>query len=148
VRSYDLANQQGTSTESVNAYTLAITRRYYDPYGHAVGTPPAWPDNTAYVSQPRDITTGLGLLGAREYNPPTGSFTSLDPVFEAGDPPDMGGYSYAASNPLPGPTPPGSTPRTRPAATRPTRRSSTRSTTARDQLQRRHQLRQQHRQLE
>jgi RHS repeat-associated protein len=97
--SYDIANQQGTSGESVNASTLAITRRYYDPYGNAVGTPSAWPDNKAFVGQPQDITTALGLLGAREYNPATGNFTSLDPVFEAGEPAQMGGYAYAANNP-------------------------------------------------
>jgi hypothetical protein len=39
------------------------------------------------------------LLGARQYNPVTGRFLSLDPILEVGDPTQMGGYSYAADNP-------------------------------------------------
>jgi len=35
---------------------------------------------------PADGVTGLDLLGARRYEPATGRFLSLDPVFEAGDP--------------------------------------------------------------
>ena len=38
---YELANQQGTNTETINASTLAVTRRYYDPYGNPRGTVPS-----------------------------------------------------------------------------------------------------------
>ncbi len=58
-----------------------------------------WPDNNAYLRKPQDATTGLDLLGARRYNPATGSFLSLDPLFEPGQPTQMGGYTYAANNP-------------------------------------------------
>jgi RHS repeat-associated protein len=99
--SYETANQQGTALEAINAKSLAIIRRYYDPWGDPVGAAPAsWPDNHAYLGKPADPTTSLDLLGSRQYNPATGSFISLDPLFEPGDPLEMGGYSYAADNPV------------------------------------------------
>jgi RHS repeat-associated protein len=96
----DVSNPQGTSQESVNASTLAQKRRYYDPYGNPVGTiPGSWPDNHAFLGQPGDAATGYDLLGARQYNPVTGAFLSLDPDFQPGDPLAMGGYAYADDNP-------------------------------------------------
>ncbi len=97
---YELTNLQGTATELISAASDAITRRYYDPYGGKLGAAPSWPDNKGYLGQPADADTGLDLLGARQYEPVTGRFLSLDPVFEAGDPTQMGGYSYAADNPV------------------------------------------------
>ena len=105
---YELGNQQGTSTETINAATLAVTRRYYDPYGNPRGSvPSSWADNRGFLNQPADATTGLDLLGARQYDPVTGRFLSVDSVFEAGDPRQMGGYSYAADNPASGSDPEG-----------------------------------------
>ncbi len=97
---YELANQQGTASEDIAAATLAITRRYFDPWGNQVGTPPAWPDHNAFLGKPQDPNTSLDVLGARDYDPVTGSFTSLDPLLEVGSPQQMGGYVYAADNPI------------------------------------------------
>jgi RHS repeat-associated protein len=97
---FETTNQQHTAVEAINAASDAITRRYYDPYGNLLNpAPSSWPDSNAYLGQPADTETGLDLLGARQYNPATGTFTSLDPIFEAGNPLDMGGYAYAANNP-------------------------------------------------
>jgi RHS repeat-associated protein len=105
---YELGNQQGTNTETINASTLAVTRRYYDPYGNPRGSiPSSWVDNRGFLNQPADATTGLDLLGARQYDSVTGRFLSVDTVFEAGDPRQMGGYSYAADNPVNGSDPEG-----------------------------------------
>ncbi|SDN20597.1 intein N-terminal splicing region/RHS repeat-associated core domain-containing protein [Actinacidiphila guanduensis] len=108
---YQLANLQGTATTAINASTLAVTRRYYDPYGNPRGTKPAtWvaPDeNHGYLGQPTDSSSGLDLLGARNYDPVTGRFLTPDPVFEAGDPNQMGGYTYAGDNPASGSDPSG-----------------------------------------
>jgi RHS repeat-associated protein len=99
--SYLTTNQQKTALEAINASTLAISRRYYDPWGNPVGTAPSsWPDSRAYLGMPEDASTGLDLLGVRQYNPATGSFISLDPAMEVGSPQQMGGYSYAADNPV------------------------------------------------
>lgn len=98
--SYEVANTQGTATEDIGAANLAIARRYYDPYGAPRGTAPAsWPDQHGFVGKPTDPNTQLDLLGARQYDPVTGRFLQVDPIFEAGDPRQMGGYSYAADNP-------------------------------------------------
>ena len=106
---YEVANQQGTALESVDASTLttkaasvdaSITRRYFDPWGEPVGAPASWPDNNAFLGQPSDPVTTLDLLGARQYDPATGAFLSLDPLLESGSPQQMGGYSYAGDNPV------------------------------------------------
>ena len=77
-RSYYLSgDQQGTDDLAINSATLAGTRRYYDPYGNPVGTPPSsWPGDQGFVGGTADPATGLTNLGAREYNPGTGSFIS------------------------------------------------------------------------
>jgi RHS repeat-associated protein len=105
---YTTANQIDTALESINASTLAVTRRYYDPWGNPVGTAPSsWPDDLGYVGKPADPATELDLLGARQYNPATGSFTSLDPELEQGSQQQMGGYTYAADDPVTGADPTG-----------------------------------------
>ena len=105
---YEVANLQGTSLETIDASTLAVTRRYYDPYGNPRGTTPtSWPDDLGFVGKPTDPNTSLDLLGAREYDATTGRFLQVDPVLEAGDSRQMGGYSYAADNPVNGSDPSG-----------------------------------------
>ena len=100
---YQIANAQGTAETTIDASTLAVTHRYYDPYGNPRGTQPTtWvstDENHGFLGQPADPNTGLDLLGARNYDPTEGRFTSPDPIFEAGDPNQMGGYTYAADNP-------------------------------------------------
>jgi RHS repeat-associated protein len=101
--SYQIANLQGTATTAIDASSLAVTRRYYDPYGNTRGTKPTtWvtaDENHGFLDKPTDATTGLDLLGARNYDPTLGRFLTPDPIFEAGDPNQMGGYTYAADNP-------------------------------------------------
>ena len=108
---YQIANAQGTAETAIDASSLAVTRRYYDPYGTPRGTAPAtWistDENHGYLGQPTDASSGLDLLGARNYDPTTGRFLSPDPVFEVGDPNQMGGYTYAADNPSTGSDPTG-----------------------------------------
>ncbi|MEU3508451.1 RHS repeat-associated core domain-containing protein [Streptomyces longwoodensis] len=56
-------------------------------------------ENHGFLGQPADPVTGLNLLGARDYDPVIGRFLTSDPLFQAGDPNQMGGYTYAADNP-------------------------------------------------
>jgi RHS repeat-associated protein len=98
--SYEVTSQQHTAVDAINASTLAVTRRYFDPYGNPAGAvPSSWPDANSYLGKPQDPNTGLDLLGARQYDPVTGRFLSVDPVLETGSPQQMGGYAYAADNP-------------------------------------------------
>jgi RHS repeat-associated protein len=108
---YQVANAQETAEATIDASSLGVTRRYYDPYGNARGTvPTTWistDENHGFVGQPTDASSGLDLLGARNYDPSTGRFLSPDPVFEAGDPNQMGGYTYAGDSPSTGSDPSG-----------------------------------------
>ncbi|WP_427166645.1 ricin-type beta-trefoil lectin domain protein [Streptomyces sp. C1-1] len=108
---YQVANSQGTTTTSVAADDLAVTRRYYDPYGNPRGAKPStWvaaDENHGFLGKPADSVTGLDLLGARNYDPTLGRFLTPDPLFQAGDPNQMGGYTYAADNPATGSDPTG-----------------------------------------
>ncbi|WP_370146118.1 RHS repeat-associated core domain-containing protein [Streptacidiphilus sp. EB129] len=108
---YQIGNTQGTATTLINAATDAVTRRYYDPYGNPRGpVPSTWGDkseNRGFLGQPQDPTTGLDLLGARNYDPTQGRFLTPDPLFEAGDPNQMGGYTYAGDSPSSGSDPTG-----------------------------------------
>jgi RHS repeat-associated protein len=98
--SYEFADAQGTATLTVNASTLATTRREFTPWGASRGgTPTSWPDDHTFLGKATDPTTNLVDIGARQYDPTTGRFISVDPVMEASDPRQMGGYTYAGDNP-------------------------------------------------
>ncbi|MFE0463092.1 RHS repeat domain-containing protein [Kitasatospora sp. NPDC058965] len=97
---YACATPQHTAQLQVDARTLTITRRSYDPYGAPRGTVPGgWVDNHGYLDRPTDAGSGLDLLGARQYDPVLGRFLTPDPIFESGAPNQMGGYTYAGDNP-------------------------------------------------
>ncbi|MDQ2877331.1 MAG: RHS repeat-associated core domain-containing protein, partial [Actinomycetota bacterium] len=94
------ASQQGTATVAVDSQAMAGTYRYYDPYGNPLGTPPpAWPGTRGFAGGPADPATGLTRLGAREYDPATGSFISPDPLIDPGTPRDLNAYAYALDDP-------------------------------------------------
>ncbi|BCJ36379.1 hypothetical protein Athai_38820 [Actinocatenispora thailandica] len=95
-----IPDRQGTDQLAINDNGQAVTRRQYKPFGEARGvTPGAWPGDNGYVAGTPDATTGLDNLGARQYDPTTGRFLSPDPLLEAGDPTQLGGYDYAGNNP-------------------------------------------------
>src|ERR1039458_6935734 len=98
---YLAGDQQGTDSVAVDSGTLAVTPRYFDPYGNTRGTAqPAWPEGEkGFVGGAGDTATGLTDLGAREYQPGTGSFISPDPLLKPYDPQDLNAYAYAADNP-------------------------------------------------
>jgi RHS repeat-associated protein len=99
--SYDLADRQGTATQEITVASgggLAESRRYDDPYGNQVSAAVAWGDNKGFVGDPQDADTGLDLLGARAYDPVTGTFLSPDPEYQPGTLAE-GGYAYADDDP-------------------------------------------------
>ncbi|MGY0460322.1 ricin-type beta-trefoil lectin domain protein [Kitasatospora sp. cg17-2] len=99
---YQFANPQNTSTLQVDAANRTITRRPFDPYG-SVRTglqPSGWVGNRGYLGKPVDATSGLNLLGARNYDPVLGRFLTVDPLLAAGNPDQMGGYSYSSNDPI------------------------------------------------
>jgi RHS repeat-associated protein len=105
---YLTGDQQGTQTLAINAATLAVSQRYYDPFGSPVGAPPSsWPGDQGFQDGPADPATGLDDLGAREYDPGTASFISPDPLLTPGNPQDLNPYAYAADTPPTGQDPTG-----------------------------------------
>ncbi|MEJ1202634.1 MULTISPECIES: polymorphic toxin-type HINT domain-containing protein [unclassified Streptomyces] len=100
---YLVSDHHGTSHLAVNRDSaLTFTKRYTTPFGADRGKPQygPWPDDKGFLGKTRDTNTGLTHIGAREYDPALGQFTSVDPLLETDKPQTLNGYSYAAQNPL------------------------------------------------
>jgi RHS repeat-associated protein len=99
--SYELTNQQGTGVLTLNSSCQNPQWRQYTPYGAPRGTPPpSWPDTNGFLGKPADPDTGLTDLGARQYDPSTGRFLSVDPILDPTSPAQLNGYTYATDNPI------------------------------------------------
>ncbi|SNT40931.1 RHS repeat-associated core domain-containing protein [Actinomadura meyerae] len=98
---YLTGDHQGTAQVAVNAATQVSTVRRLTPFGSIRGMDEdaTWPGDKGFVGGTRD-TTGLTHLGAREYDPDTGRFISVDPLMDQADPQQMNGYTYANNNPV------------------------------------------------
>jgi RHS repeat-associated protein len=95
-----VADPHGTNTLSISATNLAVNRRKTLPYGAPRGTAPAfWPGQKGFVNGDTDPTTGFTHIGARDYDPTTGRFISVDPLLQLDQPQTIGGYDYSANNP-------------------------------------------------
>jgi RHS repeat-associated protein len=102
---YLFNDAHGTANLAMDTTTQALTRQQYKPYGQvrASSNSTAWPDPThGYLGVPQDLSTGYTDTGARKYDPVLGRFISPDPLLETTDPNQLGGYTYAADNPIAG----------------------------------------------
>ncbi|MER5639403.1 RHS repeat-associated core domain-containing protein [Kitasatospora sp. NPDC002227] len=99
---FELGNDRhGTGSLTLDSTAQTPTWRQFDPYGNPRGTAPStWIDNRTFLNKPTDTVTGLTNIGARYYDSTLGRFISLDPIFESSDSTQLGGYSYAGSNPV------------------------------------------------
>ncbi|WP_261801623.1 polymorphic toxin-type HINT domain-containing protein [Streptomyces sp. ISID311] len=97
-----LADHHGTGQLAINAADQTLTQRRSLPFGGPRGTKPTnWPGSKGYVGGIDDTTdTGLTHLGAREYDPDTGRFISVDPLMNLADSESLNGYTYAGSTPM------------------------------------------------
>ena len=95
------ADQHGTAENTVNALTQVVSTRRTLPFGETRGSTGTWPAklDKGFVGGTLD-STGLTHIGAREYDPATGRFISVDPVIDNTDPQQMHGYAYGNNNPL------------------------------------------------
>jgi RHS repeat-associated protein len=99
--SFLAADQNGTGELAINAVTQSVSQRRFKPFGQLRGAPPgSWPGEKGFVGGTVDDSTGLTHLGAREYDPATGRFISVDPIIDPHDPQQMNGYAYANNNPV------------------------------------------------
>ncbi|GAA1068234.1 RHS repeat-associated core domain-containing protein [Streptomyces asiaticus] len=99
--SFTVADHHGTAQLAIDAATQKLTQRRTLPFGGVRGQQPTtWPGTKGFVGGTDDTkTTGLTHLGAREYDPTTGRFLSVDPVMDLTDPQQIHGYSYGNNNP-------------------------------------------------
>ncbi|MQA93129.1 MAG: DUF4237 domain-containing protein [Streptosporangiales bacterium] len=93
-------DHNGTAMTAINAVTGERSRRYYTPFGTQRGAEGVFPGERGYVGGTNDATTGLVHLGAREYDPSTGRFTTVDPVLEPNRPASLNAYAYADNSPI------------------------------------------------
>jgi RHS repeat-associated protein len=93
---------QGTSLVAVSWTNLASrTRRTTSPYGVELGLRNGpWPNPLGYGNQPVNTHLGLVDMGARLYDRDNGRFLSPDPVIDLSHPDSLGGYTYAADDPI------------------------------------------------
>ncbi|WP_245572625.1 RHS repeat-associated core domain-containing protein [Actinokineospora enzanensis] len=92
-------------TRTLGTLDSPRTKPWKVTFPQACSCPSAWPDDKGFVGGTKD-DTGLTNLGARQYDPATGRFTSVDPVLDTDDPQQMNGYAYANNSPSPIPTRP------------------------------------------
>jgi len=106
---YLVSDQHGTNQISIDSVTMNVTRREMDPYGNQISatTGGTWPDNRGFLGKTEDAGTGLVDDGARQFDPATGRFLTLDSVLESNDPQELNGYSYSAADPINGSDPTG-----------------------------------------
>lgn len=97
-----LSDHHGSSNTTVDlvAAGMGVTRRKMMPFGEQRGLQPsAWPGALGFVGGTVDEDTGLTRLGARDYDPATGRFLSVDPMVDYGEPATINPYAYSNNAP-------------------------------------------------
>ncbi|WP_372516091.1 RHS repeat-associated core domain-containing protein, partial [Streptantibioticus ferralitis] len=97
---FEVTDPHGSSGLFLDSTAQTPTWRQFTPYGAPRGTATTWIDNRGFLNAPNDSSTKLTIIGARQYDPTTGRFISLDPLLEATSPQELNGYTYAANNPV------------------------------------------------
>ncbi|MEU6220932.1 polymorphic toxin-type HINT domain-containing protein [Streptomyces sp. NPDC047022] len=97
---FDIPDQHGTNGIALDSTAQTPTWREFTPYGAPRGTTVTWTDTRGFLNAATEASTGLTIVGARQYDPTTARFISLDPLFEATSPQELNGYSYAGNNPI------------------------------------------------
>lgn len=99
--SFLASDHHGTSTIAVTGdANQALSKRYSTPFGTNRGqTTGVWPDDKGFLGMSADPSTGLTHIGAREYDPSTGQFISVDPLLQLDLHQTLNGYSYSMQNP-------------------------------------------------
>jgi RHS repeat-associated protein len=83
----------------IDAATQNSVQRRQTPFGTPRGPAGAMPTDKTFAGGTSE-PTGLILLGARQYDPGTGRFVSVDPLIDLSDPQQIPGYAYADNSPV------------------------------------------------
>jgi len=94
------SDHQNSVTLAIDADSLVVSRRRFDPFGAPRGPGATFPSDRGFVGGTVDASTGLTHLGARDYDPLLGRFVSVDPLLLPNDPLQANGYAYAGNNPV------------------------------------------------
>lgn len=96
-----VTNHQGTPIARIanTDFAAGVTRAYTDPYGNARGSDVATVDGRGFLAAPVD-PGGLVRLGARYYDPRSGTFISVDPLLDSTLPAQFNAYVYSGNNPV------------------------------------------------
>ena len=107
---YLAGDHQGTAQIAIDAATQQTTVRRSTPFGGIRGLDDdaTWPNDKGFLGGTQD-PTGYTHLGAREYDPETGRFISIDPVLNLADQQSFNGYAYAENSPVTSSDPTGRT---------------------------------------
>ncbi|MEV0453213.1 polymorphic toxin-type HINT domain-containing protein [Streptomyces sp. NPDC050600] len=98
--SFQVTDHHNTGSLDIDASGAVVDQRRMTPFGKQRGAAPAdWAGSRGFVGGTMD-PTGLTHLGAREYDPSTGRFVSVDPVLASGDIQSLNGYVYSNNNPM------------------------------------------------
>ncbi|WP_280696767.1 RHS repeat-associated core domain-containing protein [Kitasatospora sp. GP82] len=98
--SFQVADHHGTAELNIDATTGAVNQRRTTPFGDARGSnPSSWAGGRGFLGGNNE-PTGLTHLGARDYDPKTARFISVDPLLNPADPQSLTGYAYSGNNPL------------------------------------------------
>jgi RHS repeat-associated protein len=96
---WQVSDHQGTPQLSYRSGDLALTRRRTEPYGDVRGSSGTWQHSRGFVGGTADAT-GLVRMGARDYDPASGRFVTLDPIFDLQTPETYNPYGYAGESPV------------------------------------------------
>jgi RHS repeat-associated protein len=97
--SWLVLDHQGTAQISLRATDLAKGQRRTDPFGGVRSSTGTFGGSRGFVGG-TDDATGLVHLGARDFDPVSGRFVTVDPVIELSTPETLNPYLYAGNNPV------------------------------------------------
>ncbi|MEV7374658.1 polymorphic toxin-type HINT domain-containing protein [Streptomyces sp. NPDC090301] len=98
--SFQITDHHNTGTLDIDASGAVVDQRRMTPFGRIRGNAPTgWAGTRGFIGGTMDPTE-LTHLGAREYDPDTGRFISVDPVLAPQDIQSLNGYVYANNNPM------------------------------------------------
>jgi RHS repeat-associated protein len=93
-------DHQTSATLAVDRTTAAKQRRWYTPYGGDRAGATGWPTDRGFLNAQTNTSTTLLDVGAREYDPDTGTFINPDPLVDPANPGSYNPYAYAQHNPV------------------------------------------------